>query len=164
MLFRYDSAYMSPNLTISKASVADVALLAPLFDAYRSFYGRPSDLQLAQGFLRERLRGDESVIFFCRQSSSGSPVGFTQLYPSFSSVSAGRILILNDLFVSSEVRRLGVGRALIHAAHDHARETGALRVVLSTAHTNQSAQALYESLGYILDTEFRSYSYAIFPS
>jgi ribosomal protein S18 acetylase RimI-like enzyme len=154
---------MSPNLKTFRATIADVSLLAPLFDAYRVFYERPSDLQVAQRFLLERLQADESVIFFCRQSSSGSPAGFTQLYPSFSSVSAGRIWILNDLFVSPEARRLGVGRALIEAAHDHARETGALRVVLSTAHTNQTAQALYESLGYIQDVEFRSYSFAIRP-
>jgi ribosomal protein S18 acetylase RimI-like enzyme len=156
-------AVMSPDLKISRASAEDASLLAPLFDAYRVFYGRPSDLKLAEKYLFERLAADEAVIFFCRRSPVGSPVGLTQLYPSFSSVSAGRIWILNDLFVSPEARRLGVGRALIQAAHDHARSTGALRVVLSTAHTNQPAQALYESIGYNQDTEFRSYSFAIRP-
>lgn len=154
---------MSSELKTFRAAAEDVPLLAPLFDAYRTFYGRSSDLKLAKTFLSDRLKAEESVIFYCRQLSSDSPVGFMQLYPSFSSVSAGRIWILNDLFVSSEARRLGVGRVLIQAAHDHARETGALRVVLSTAHTNQTAQALYESIGYIQDTEFRSYSFAIRP-
>jgi ribosomal protein S18 acetylase RimI-like enzyme len=70
---------------------------------------------------------------------------------------------LNDLFVSTEARRLGVGRVLIQAAHDYARETDALRVVLSTAHTNHTAQALYESIGYIQDSEFRTYAFAIRP-
>jgi ribosomal protein S18 acetylase RimI-like enzyme len=155
---------MSSELKTFRASARDVPLLAPLFDAYRVFYGRPSDHKLAEEFLLDRLNAEESVIFYCRQLSSGSPVGFTQLYPSFSSVSAGRIWILNDLFVSPEARRFGAGRVLIQAAHDHARDTGALRVVLSTAHTNQTAQALYESIGYIRDTEFRSYSFAIRPA
>ena len=96
-----------------------------------------------------------------RQLQAGSLTGFTQLYPSFSSVSVGRIWILNDLFVTPESRRSGVARMLIQAAHEHARETGALRVALSTAHSNQSAQALYESIGYVRDTEFRSYSFPI---
>ena len=152
---------MSPELKTFRAAIKDVPLLAPLFDAYRVFYGQPSNLKLAEKFLFDRLNANESVIFFCRRSSSNSPAGFTQLYASFSSVSAGRIWILNDLFVCPDARRLGVGRALIQAAHDHARETGALRVVLSTAHTNQAAQALFESLGYIQDSEFRTYSFAI---
>jgi GNAT superfamily N-acetyltransferase len=155
---------VSSELETFRAAAKDVPLLAPLFDAYRVFYGRSSDLKLAENFLSDRLNADESVIFYCRQLSSDSPVGFTQLYPSFSSVSVGRIWILNDLFVSPEVRRLGVGRVLIQAAHDHARDTGALRVVLSTAHTNKTAQMLYESVGYIQDTEFRSYSFAIRPA
>ena len=138
--------------------------MAPLFDAYRVFYGRPSDLKLAERFLLDRLGADESVIFGCRRCSTGLLVGFTQLYPSFSSASAGRIWILNDLFVTPDARRLGVGRVLIQAAHDHARETRALRVVLSTAHANQAAQALYESLGYVQDAEFRSYSFAVRPA
>ena len=152
---------MSPELKVFRASIDDVPSLAPLFDAYRGFYGRPSDLKIAEQFLRDRLSARESVIFFCRQSSAGSLAGFTQLYPSFSSVSAGRTWILNDLFVTPDARRLGVGRVLVEAAHDHARATGALRVTLSTAHTNHQAQALYEAIGYVRDTEFHSYSFAI---
>jgi ribosomal protein S18 acetylase RimI-like enzyme len=151
---------MPPELQVFKTSLEDVPLVAPLFDAYRVFYGQPSDLKLAETFLCDRLKAGESVIFFCRQSSSNAVIGFTQLYPSFSSVAADRIWILNDLFVCASARRLGVGRILVQAAHNHACGTGAVRVVLSTAHTNEAAQALYESLGYVYDTEFRSYFFA----
>ena len=152
---------MSTGLKIQKASLANVPALAPLFDAYRSFYGKPSDLSLAEKFLRERLAANESVIFFCHKPAADAIAGFTQLYPFFSSVSAARILVLNDLYVAPDSRRLGIGRALMQAAHDHARQTGAVRVDLSTAHTNKSAQALYESFGYAHDTDFRTYSLSI---
>jgi GNAT superfamily N-acetyltransferase len=151
---------MPPELQVLKASLEDVPLVAPLFDAYRVFYGQPSDLKLAETFLCDRLKAGESVIFFCRCSSSNSVIGLTQLYPAFSSVTAGRIWILNDLFVCPTARRLGVARMLVQAAHNHAYETRAVRVVLSTAHTNEAAQALYESLGYVYDTEFRNYFFA----
>ena len=104
---------ISSELKIFRATIEDVPSLAPLFDAYRVFYGQPSDLRLAEKFLFDRLRANESVIFFCRQSFSNSPAGFTQLYASFSSVAAGRIWILNDRFVCPDARRLGVGRVLI---------------------------------------------------
>lgn len=155
---------MSSELKTFRAAIGDVPLLAPLFDAYRVFYGQSSDLKLAETFLFDRLSTGESVILFCGQSPDRSPAGFTQLYPSFSSTSAGRIWILNDLFVAPAFRRLGVGRLLIQAAHDHARETGALEVVLSTAHTNKAAQTLYESIGYVQDTDYRTYSFAIRPA
>lgn len=152
---------MSPKQKTRRASIQDISSLAPLFDAYRVFYGRKSDLKLAETFLLDRLNRGEAVIFFCQPSRSVAPVGFTQLYPSYSSVSAGRIWILNDLFVAPKARSLGVGRALIEAAHAHARKTDALQVVLSTAHTNRKARKLYESVGYVRDTEFRTYSFEV---
>lgn len=152
---------MSTKPQARKASLRDVPSIAPLFDAYRCFYGRRSDLKRVQKFLSDRLRKNESVIYFVRLSRSGPPVGFTQLYPTYSSVSMGPIWVLNDLFVAPEARRSGIARLLIEAAHLHARKTNALRVVLSTAHSNRKAQALYESIGYVRDQEFRTYSFEI---
>ncbi len=53
---------------------------------------------------------------------------------------------------------LGVGRALLRAVADHARAAGATTAVLETAHTNTTAQALYESEGWVLDTTYRTYA------
>ncbi|MEK6226106.1 MAG: GNAT family N-acetyltransferase [Chloroflexota bacterium] len=83
--------------------------------------------------------------------------GFTQLYPSFSSVSLKRLWILNDLFVRSDIRRGGVGRALLERARRHAVDTGAKGLVLNTGVTNTPAQTLYESCGWKKDDEFFQY-------
>ncbi len=92
----------------------EVGLVAPLFDQYRVFYRQPSDPALAQAFIAERVANRESVIFLALQD--GEPVGFTQLYPSFSSVSARRTWILNDLYVVPSCRGQGVGSALLERA------------------------------------------------
>src|SRR6266699_3356408 len=86
-------------------------LLLPLFDAYRQFYRKPSDPGLARRFLLERFQHNQSVVFLAMRRD-GSAVGFTQLFPSFSSASAARILVLNDLFVLPETRRMRVGTRL----------------------------------------------------
>jgi GNAT superfamily N-acetyltransferase len=86
-----------------------------------------------------------------------SAVGFTQLFPSFSVLSAARIFILNDLFVSPEARRKRVGALLLDAAVRYGRAVGAVRLTLSTEVTNQTAQGLYEKEGWIRQTEFYSY-------
>ena len=133
--------------------------IAPLFDAYRQFYQQSADMPLALAFINERLTLSDSVIFIA-QDEHGQAIGFTQLYPSFSSVSARRIWILNDLFVLPAVRGKGAAHQLLDTARDYAIATGAKRLELSTAHDNP-AQKLYESLGYERDNAFYHYSLAL---
>ena len=85
-------------------------------------------------------------------------VGFTQLYPSFSSVSLKRTWILNDLFVEEPYRKKGVAKSLIKAAERFAWETGAVRIILATQISNTAAQSLYESLGYVKDKDLYHYA------
>ena len=144
------------NIFVRRASLADLDQIAPLFDAYRQFYDQSPNLALAREFLHERLEQNQSVIFLAL-SADGLAIGFAQLYPSFSSASAQRVFILNDLFVDPAARRSGAGRALLQAAADFGRSAGAARLTLSTAHTNTSAQSLYESTGWLHDEIFRGY-------
>ena len=140
---------------IRQASVGDLHLLVPLFDAYRQFYRQPSEPERARRFLLERFEHSQSVIFLSFESSTA--VGFTQLYPSFSSGAMARIFILNDLFVAPEARGRGAGSSLLHAAAEYAQCVGALRLVLSTEVTNVTAQSLYEKLGWTRDSAFCVY-------
>jgi ribosomal protein S18 acetylase RimI-like enzyme len=142
---------------IRRASVTDLRIVAELFDGYRQFYGQPADYSLAEAFVRDRLTHNDSVVFLALVSQSEDGLGFVQLYPSFSSVAARRIWILNDLFVAPAARQRGVGRALLDAARDHGLATGAKRLVLSTAAGNQDARALYESYGYKQEDVFLAY-------
>jgi len=144
-------------LQIRRASAADLRTVTELFDGYRQFYGQPANYALAEAFVRDRLTNNDSVVFLAIDSQSGDGLGFVQLYPSFSSVAARRIWILNDLFVAPAARQRGVGRALLDAARDHGLDTGAKRLVLSTATTNREARALYESYGYKQEEVFLVY-------
>jgi len=141
---------------IRQATIDDLDLLVPLFDGYRQFYGQPTDLPRAHAFLAERLARDESVVLIAMEGSHG--MGFTQLYPLFSSVRTVRTYLLNDLFVAASARRRGVAAALLRAAAAHGRAAGVASLSLSTAHDNLPAQRLYESLGWKRDEHFREYS------
>jgi len=142
--------------TIRLATVEDVDRVAPLFDAYRQFYGLAPDLALASRFLADRLARGESVVLLAA-AADGTPMGFVQMYPGFSSLRAARTYVLYDLFVQPRARRHGVGRLLMEAASDEARRAGAVALVLSTAKTNVGAQRLYESLGWVRDEDFYEY-------
>lgn len=143
---------MKPSVAIKHANLSDLDGISRLFDAYRVFYKQPGDLALANQFLSDRLDKGESVIF-CAKNDIGEYLGFTQLYPGFSSVSAKRIWILNDLFVSENTRGLGIGKKLLNRAKEFAMKTDAKGIALETDITNVNAQRLYESLGYIKDNE-----------
>ena len=148
------------GVAVRQATIFDLDLLVPLFDAYRQFYRKPSDLDLARRFLLERFQHNESIIFLA-VGQDGRAVGFTQLFPSFSSASAARIFILNDLFVLAEARRMRVGSQLLSAAVSFGRAVGAVRLTLSTEVTNEAAQALYETEGWKRQTNFYVYDLAL---
>jgi GNAT superfamily N-acetyltransferase len=146
---------MMPSLTVVRAESAHLEQVVPLFDLYRQFYKKTPNLEGARAFLRERLEREESVIFLALLDDT--PVGFTQLYPLFSSGSMGRIWLLNDLYVAEAGRKHGVGAALLERARQHGIETGALRLMLQTAFDNFPAQRLYERMGWQRDTVFWVY-------
>lgn len=136
---------------VRTATLADIDSLARLFDEYRVFYEQDSNTDLARSFLTARLENGESTIFLATDDT-GRDCGFTQLFPSFSSVAAQPIWVLNDLYVDAAARKTGVGRRLMNRARDFARDTGTKGILLETAKTNRRAQALYESLGYEANT------------
>ena len=131
---------------LRRATLDDLDAVAPLFDAYRRFYSQPGDLQRARDYLQERMTLGESVVLLAQRD--GEVVGFTQLYPIFSSVRTARTWLLNDLFVAEGARRFGVARALLDAAAAFAREQGAAGLMLETMADNAPARALYRAAGW----------------
>ena len=130
--------------------------ITPLFDAYRVFYGQTSDLRAAREFLGQRLLLQETVLFMALENEQ--PLGFTQVFPSFTSVGMQRLWILNDLYVIPTWRGKRIGERLIERVLEHAKQSGAKGVVLETAHTNVSGQKLYERMGFVReDLEYRTY-------
>ena len=137
------------SIPCRRAGLADLDKVAPLFDAYRQFYGQPSDPARARRWLEARLaRGEAQVVLAERDHRA---LGFALLYPTYSSLSTAATMVLNDLYVAEDARRDGVATALLEAALACAREGGALRVSLETARDNLAAQALYRKAGWSED-------------
>lgn len=143
------------STSVRQAVLTDLEELAALFDQYRQFQGQASDMAAARSFLRERFNHGESVVFICHDGDA--PVGFAQLYPSFSSVSLSRVFVVNDLFVHASGRRKGVASMLLAAIESYAWSLGSARVTLNVARANESAQRLYEERGWKQDDQFFMY-------
>jgi ribosomal protein S18 acetylase RimI-like enzyme len=137
------------SVTVERAGSDSLEELAPLFDAYRVFYGKSPDLPRARNWLQQRLARDEAIVLLARVDEA--PAGFTLLYPTWSSVSTDRVYVLNDLFVAESARRRGVALRLLQAAGEAARAAGGIRVSLETARDNLAAQSLYRHAGWSAD-------------
>jgi ribosomal protein S18 acetylase RimI-like enzyme len=131
---------------IKKATIEDIKLVAPLFNAYRIFYKQAPNEKAAADFLRERLTSNESVVFIA--FVNGIAAGFCQLYPIFSSVGLQRTWLLNDLNVHEDARGQGVATALLQQAKEFGIQTNARWFLLQTGTDNITAQSVYEKNGW----------------
>jgi GNAT superfamily N-acetyltransferase len=143
---------------IKKATLIDLDDVAILFNQYRIFYGKKTDLKQAQAFLKERLTNNDSEIFVCFDGEN-KMVGFVQLYPLFSSTRMKRLWLLNDLFVHKNHRGKGFSVALIERAKELCVETNACGLMLETAKTNTVGNSLYPKTGFSLDEDHNYYSW-----
>lgn len=135
-------------MIVKRIYLNETGLVTGLFDKYRSFYKQPSNPALAEKYITDRLKNNESVIFVALENETDVPMGFTQLYPKYSSVSAAKNWILNDLYVDAPYRKQGIGEALIKTAMHFAKTEGAAYVQLETAVDNYTAQSLYHAIGF----------------
>lgn len=138
---------MKDTTNIRKANIDDLDALTDLFDLYRVFYRKPSKKIAGKAFLKKRFENNDSVIFVCEKK--GQLVGFTQLYPKFSSARMVRNWILNDLYVLESERKTGIAGRLIDTAVQYARLDHSEFIQLETERDNITAQRLYREKGFV---------------
>ncbi|SNT52672.1 Acetyltransferase, GNAT family [Bacillus sp. OK838] len=136
-------------MNIYQATILDVEGISHLFNSYRVFYRQESNQEEAKAFILKRFQQKDSVIFVAVHQ--GNYLGFTQMYPFFSSVAMKKLWILNDLYVLESARKQGVASNLLNIAKEYAKSTGAKGIKLETEINNTSAQKLYETNGYEKD-------------
>lgn len=132
-----------------------------MFDAYRIFYKRDSDLEGARAYLQARLERGEATVFLALEEDSGAALGFALCYSTFSSVAMKPLVILNDLYTTPEAQRQGVGSALIEICATFARLEGALILRLRTAVDNNTAQRVYGKAGFKRDEVYDTYDLTV---
>ncbi len=138
---------------ITRATPDHLDLVAPLFDAYRQFYGKEPNHEGVRSFIGERLTQGDSVIYICETNDPATAAGFVQLYPLFTSVGMKKLWLLNDLFVDPAHRRKGIAELLIAESAQLARNTHAKGLLLQTGKDNTTAQRVYERLGFSKDED-----------
>jgi len=142
-------------ITNKKATIADLESIAPLFNAYRVFYRKVSDLDAASAFIKDRISNAESIIYLAFFDKE--PAGFTQLFPIFSSTRLKRLWLLNDLYIDKRHRGKGISKMLLEKSKKLTKDTNATAVILETEKTNAIGNQLYPSTGFTLEDDVNHY-------
>ena len=133
-------------MQVREAKLYDLKNLSVLFNSYRMFYGKESDIRVAEEFLRSRIENKDTKIFIYEFNNELS--GFVQLYPIFSSTRVSKYWLLNDLFVDINKRGKGYSKLLIERSKELVIESKACGMMLETEKSNHIGNMLYSSTGF----------------
>jgi GNAT superfamily N-acetyltransferase len=150
------------SVVIEDVGEQDLDELLPLMRAYCDFYEvDPPDerlLTLSRMLIADPAR--EGVQFLARDDETREPLGFATVFWTWSTLSASRLAVMNDLFVAEAARGRGVAEALIEACRGRAARQGATSLEWQTAKDNLRAQAVYERVGGVR-SEWLDYALAV---
>lgn len=143
-----------------KAKEKDLNFLSELFDEYRVFYRKKSDVENAKVFLKERILNADSEIFVA-ENHNQKLIGFVQLYPLFSSTRMKKLWLLNDLFVNHEYRKKGISIGLIEKTKAFVKESKACGMFLETEKSNLVGNNLYRKTGFSINEDSNFYEWHV---
>ncbi|MEO1653010.1 MAG: GNAT family N-acetyltransferase [Bacteroidota bacterium] len=145
-------------MKIRQAEKTDLKQLSQLFDGYRVFYRKESDLPGAEVFLAQRLEKKDSEIYVA-EADDQTLRGFVQLYPLFSSTRMQKLWLLNDLFVHPKSRGQQISVKLIERAKKLVRDSSACAMFLETEKSNLIGNQLYSKTGFTLSEASNYYEW-----
>ena len=149
---------------IAAVTEADLPELLPLMRGYCDFYEvDPADEALLA--MSRTLIADPEVegLQLIAREDDGSAVGFATIFWTWSTLSASRLGVMNDLFVAANARGVGHAEALIAECAERCRKRGATSLDWQTAHDNARAQAVYDRVGATRDERWLDYSLGVAP-
>ena len=140
---------MTDALVIRPVAQADFAPWKALWDGYNAFYGRSGPTALAPEITRTtwaRFLDPAEPVHGLVAERAGTLLGLAHFLTHRSTIQLAPNCYLQDLFTVEAARGQGVGRALIEAVYDRARQAGLPRVYWQTHETNATAMRLYDTL------------------
>jgi GNAT superfamily N-acetyltransferase len=149
---------------IAVVTEADLPELLPLMRGYCDFYEvDPSDdalLAMARTLIGDPEREGLQLI---ARDEDGRAIGFATIFWTWSTLSASRIAVMNDLFVAEEARGTGAAAQLIEACAERCRARDVAELAWQTAQDNLRAQKLYDRVGAQRDDRWLDYSFDASP-
>jgi GNAT superfamily N-acetyltransferase len=134
--------------SVSLVGDEDLGELLPLMRGYADFYEVSTTDEQLLSLSRALIASPEHEgVQFIARDSTGIAIGFATVFWLWSTLSASRVGLMNDLFVAPEGRGSGAAEALIERCRGACLERGATRLTWQTAKDNARAQKVYDRIG-----------------
>jgi GNAT superfamily N-acetyltransferase len=140
---------MTNRMIIREVTMTDFNQWLPLWEGYNAFYKRVGPAAIPAEVTRmtwTRFFDYYEPVNALVAERCGQLLGLAHYVFHRHTAMLGPICYLQDLFTNEQARGQGVGRALINAVYDRAREAGSTRVYWQTHETNVVAQRLYDGV------------------
>jgi GNAT superfamily N-acetyltransferase len=145
-------------LIIRGAQAEDYGQWRPLWDQYNAFYGRSGPTALPEENIQttwDRFLDPAEDMHCLLAQHQDRLVGLAHLIYHRNTITIEPTCYLQDLYASPDLRGKGIGRALIQAFYDHARQAGTVGVYWHTQSNNHTAMRLYDQVA--TNTQFVVY-------
>jgi GNAT superfamily N-acetyltransferase len=140
---------MLNDLSVRPVARQDYDQWLSLWDGYNAFYGRAGATALSPEITQTtwaRFFDAYEPVHALVAEQDRQLVGLAHYIFHRSTTALGPNCYLQDLFTSETARGKGVGRALINAVYERAKNAGSSRVYWLTHETNQTARELYDKV------------------
>jgi GNAT superfamily N-acetyltransferase len=136
---------MSQQLTVRPVAPTDLSQWEALWEGYNTFYERTVPPEITRMTWSRFFDAYEPVHALVAEED-GRLLGLVHYLFHRSTTLIGPTCYLQDLFTTKTARGQGVGRALIEAVYERARNAGSQRVYWQTHETNVTGMALYDKV------------------
>ncbi|PKL11335.1 MAG: N-acetyltransferase [Spirochaetae bacterium HGW-Spirochaetae-8] len=131
--------------------IDDFEGLVALVQRQMLFIGYQPSIEEVRQVIRNAMKPTSLAVFFVAYDESGKAIGFAYGNVCCGLECGGDYFWLNELYVSEDHRKLGLGTALLDVVRDWAAKEGCVYMALVTHPRNKNAQALYVENGFELE-------------
>lgn len=142
-------------MNIKLLEINEIDAIVEPFDSYRQRYKQPSEPERIREYLKQQISNDSCKMFVAYENEQ--PLGFALLYPSFSSIGLAPIWYLNDFYVFAGESKSEIAKTLLDAAKTLCKDTGAIRIEVTTRKENHKLHNLYKNFGFEKDYKYDYY-------
>jgi GNAT superfamily N-acetyltransferase len=149
-----DTNYLPPGVTIDRVTPADIPLALEFIQGLADYEHEPDAVKTTPALLHKALFGERPAAEAVIARIDGVPAAFALWFQTYSTWTGLPGLWLEDLFVKPELRRNGVGKALLVYLARLCVERGYGRFEWSVLDWNTPSIDFYRSLGAVAMDEW----------
>ncbi|MCB1024726.1 MAG: GNAT family N-acetyltransferase [Acidobacteria bacterium] len=133
----------------------DLRAIIELMREFAEYESLVDYLEVTEERLSEVMFGTDSFVKGLLAFNGETPIAYALFYHSFSSFRGQKSVYLEDIFITKEYRRSGIGRQLLREVAKAGKETGAERMDFQVLKWNTPAIDFYKKHGASIDSEER---------